>query len=271
MAEIDAFYQYFYTFRISNLVTPGTGKWKVQKSLKGKRPHFFSPTVRMSLFVILSLFLILWLGNGEVNEEKRIKDSDRRKGPSSIVHLSSENFNEFTSSSDSFLLFFYAPWCAHCSSFRDQLESTSDRMLKQHEIVRTGDIDISEETALAARFKIQSIPALYFYKKNHGLYLYSGVRSLESLTRFVLKGYEEQESLSMLESPFGPVGILKDWAFQIGSTIISVPYHISQRWDIPEPLAVVLSLVFVATIVVLILALVIIVKLGSRKEPRRME
>lgn len=59
------------------------------------------------------------------------------------------------------LVDFWAPWCGPCRRVGPEVEAVATQFADRARVVK---IDIDEEPDLAARYGIQSIPALFIFK-----------------------------------------------------------------------------------------------------------
>ena len=73
-----------------------------------------------------------------------------------MIHLKNENFDEVIKSGN-YLVDFYAEWCGPCRMMGPVLESLEDKI----NIVK---VNVDEHEDLAAKYRIMSIPALFFFK-----------------------------------------------------------------------------------------------------------
>ena len=79
----------------------------------------------------------------------------------SVLKISKDNFqNEVINSESTVLLDFYADWCGPCR----MVSPIVDEIAEERADIKVGKINVDEESELAERFGIFSIPALAVIK-----------------------------------------------------------------------------------------------------------
>jgi protein disulfide-isomerase A1 len=138
-------------------------------------------------------------------------------GSSGATVLTDDNYASLVeSSSDLWLLEFYAPWCGHCKRLRPVLDELAQNPSKKFPM-RIGVMDATAEKAIPGKFGIKSYPTIKFYKD--GVYgKYEGARSIEGFSKFsermhgppiaLLEGANLPEQLSDILSSFPVVFLL---------------------------------------------------------------
>eukprot|EP01012_Entosiphon_sulcatum_P010267 TRINITY_DN1596_c0_g1_i1.p1 TRINITY_DN1596_c0_g1~~TRINITY_DN1596_c0_g1_i1.p1 ORF type:complete len:573 (+),score=105.81 TRINITY_DN1596_c0_g1_i1:1179-2897(+) len=102
-----------------------------------------------------------------------------------VVTLNEGNFNR--TSSGTWFIKFYAPWCGHCQSLAPIWDELS---VVIGEGVFVAKIDATVETNIASVFEVAGYPTLRLLDSGK-VYDYSGKRDLDSLKEFALGGFKE--------------------------------------------------------------------------------
>jgi thioredoxin len=76
---------------------------------------------------------------------------------------SNKEFNDLVASGKPFVLDFYADWCGPCQALLPTVEKLADEFAGKVEIVK---VNIDKQRALAEKFKVRSIPSLFFMESN---------------------------------------------------------------------------------------------------------
>ena len=93
-----------------------------------------------------------------------------------ILHLTSENFDDTLKNNSLVLVDFWATWCAPCRMIAPVLEELAERY-KDDLIL--GKVDVDEESSLASKYNIQSIPTVILFKDGQIVATEIGVNSLD--------------------------------------------------------------------------------------------
>ena len=91
----------------------------------------------------------------------------------SAININKNNFqNEIMNSEKLVLLDFWAPWCAPCR----MLAPVVEEIASERADIKVGKINIDEQSELANKFGIMSIPTLVVMKNGKIIQQVSGVR-----------------------------------------------------------------------------------------------
>ena len=133
-----------------------------------------------------------------------VRSSSTGTADSDVFVLTAANFDAETSSG-TWLVEFYAPWCGHCKRLAPTYAKVASDLAGQ---VRVAKVDATEEQALAARFPLTGYPTIYHIKDGE-VRQYKGGRTREALKAFALTGYTKADTLSFWGSPFSPTNRMK--------------------------------------------------------------
>lgn len=94
----------------------------------------------------------------------------------SLINLTSDNFDE-TIGSGKVLVDFWADWCRPCKMVAPVIEELA---AENEGSVTVAKVDVENESALAARFKIMSIPTVMLFKDGIEVKRFIGVQPKET-------------------------------------------------------------------------------------------
>jgi len=100
---------------------------------------------------------------------------------SPIVHATDGTFDQDVIQSDlPVMVDFWAPWCAPCRTMGQTLDQVAPEMDGRVKIVK---VNVDENPQIAARFGIQSIPTLIFFRESQAIGMIPGALPAEALRK----------------------------------------------------------------------------------------
>ena len=100
-----------------------------------------------------------------------------------ILKINDENFDEKVLKSEKpVLIDFYADWCMPCKMMHPILQEISEELEGQ---VVVGKINVDENTDLAVKYGVMSIPTLVMIKNGNDTERKIGVQSKEELVEWI--------------------------------------------------------------------------------------
>jgi len=134
---------------------------------------------------------------GEAGKEASDDGKVPEAGPSPLLKLDTNNFEESTKEGVTFVKFF-APWCGHCKRLAPTWEKLAEEY-KDVEGVKIGHVDCTagnnENRGLCDGQGVNGFPTLNIYKDGEKVEEYNGKRDLSDLKAFVdthVKGKKDE-------------------------------------------------------------------------------
>jgi thioredoxin 1 len=90
----------------------------------------------------------------------------------SVVKVNIDNYDEISSSDKTVLLDFYADWCGPCK----MVSPIIDQIAEENPEYLVGKVNVDEESELAGRFGVMSIPTLVVLRNGEAVSKTTGAR-----------------------------------------------------------------------------------------------
>mmetsp|Transcript_23681 Transcript_23681/g.71021 ORF Transcript_23681/g.71021 Transcript_23681/m.71021 type:complete len:217 (-) Transcript_23681:24-674(-) len=148
-----------------------------------------------------------------------------------MIDVTTRNFDEETRAHDNMLLVFYAPWCGHCKRLEPTLAQLANGVAPDasgklpYQIARC---DGTEHRVLAQRFGVRGFPSLYYIRGRSEVIVYEGGRGAAEIDAFLRNGHADYKPLSLVKSPFGPIGRAKGWCAAAGLAALDAHESLSE-------------------------------------------
>lgn len=97
-----------------------------------------------------------------------------------VLHLNTKQFEELLNSGEKFLADFWAPWCGPCKMLGPQLDEAAKEVS-----IKIVKINVDEESDLAARYNVQSIPTLILFENGQQVKRDMGYRPKAEIIKFI--------------------------------------------------------------------------------------
>lgn len=129
-----------------------------------------------------------------------------------VKPLKEDNFEMAVASPGHLFVFFYAPWCEHCSALKPEFEKAS-RKLKEHDPPITfAKVDATKEEKLAKKYGVNGYPSLRFFKERESqpINAESVGRTAEELAEWASKVAVSPDRVSEVTSGKGIESFIAD-------------------------------------------------------------
>lgn len=131
----------------------------------------------MSTSVIISISVFALIGTYFYYSFRKMKNMPITKDHESIKILTDQNFQNQIKKGVT-LVDFWAEWCMPCKMMAPVLNNVASEVDKEASV---GKINIEHHKAMAAKYKVRSIPTLILFKNGKEINRYVGMKSKEFL------------------------------------------------------------------------------------------
>jgi len=99
------------------------------------------------------------------------------------IEITSKNFDSLLSEKEVVVVDFWAPWCGPCRTLGPIVESVDDD--NNDETVAIVKINVDEETDIAKKFGIRSIPTMIYFKSGEEARKTVGIKSKTEIENII--------------------------------------------------------------------------------------
>lgn len=118
-------------------------------------------------------------------EFEEAPEEETPAGPTDVVSLTSETFDEHIKANEVTLVEFYAPWCGHCKALAPEYEKTATALKGQASVSK---VDCTRQRELCSKYEIQGFPTIKLFRNDDSDPSdYEGGRRSEDMIKFVQK------------------------------------------------------------------------------------
>ena len=94
-----------------------------------------------------------------------------------VKTVTNDNFSDTLEQNEITLIDFWAPWCGPCRTLSPILDSLSN----DNDTVTIGKVNVDEETDLAKKYGVRSIPSMLIFKEGKVVETIVGLRNQKQL------------------------------------------------------------------------------------------
>ncbi|CAN8073676.1 unnamed protein product [Agarophyton chilense] len=99
-----------------------------------------------------------------------------------VLKLTKSNFADVIANEPLVFIKFFAPWCGHCNSMKEDFQKAATEMKGKAVLA---DVDATEEEELAKQYNVEGFPTLKLFSNGEELTDYNGARDKESMIKFI--------------------------------------------------------------------------------------
>ncbi len=130
----------------------------------------------MNVLIIVGIVVVLFVG-WIAWSYRRMKNAPPVADHPHVKNLTQNNFKQMTAGG-LVLVDFWAPWCGPCKMVAPILNEIAE---EQQGKVRIGKVNVDNQQALAAKFKVRNIPTLVLLKNGKEVKRFVGVKPKKTL------------------------------------------------------------------------------------------
>jgi len=104
--------------------------------------------------------------------------------PSSVVHLTDNNFHSTLKNKKHALVMFYAPWCGHCKAFKPAFQEAAES-LKDNKQVRLVGVDCTKNKKICEEYEITGYPTIKYFSHGKVKEDYPGTRTKDAVIEYL--------------------------------------------------------------------------------------
>ncbi|XP_065181159.1 protein disulfide-isomerase A5-like [Sycon ciliatum] len=124
--------------------------------------------------------IIAWMKDPKPAEEKE-EEKPWSAEESEVVHLKTENFDEFVAEHPSVLVMFYAPWCGHCKAMKPEYVTAAATLKEEGSEGVMAAVNCVDEKSLAERFDVKGYPTVRYFLNGTDKWGFDGRREADML------------------------------------------------------------------------------------------
>ncbi|KAL1465673.1 hypothetical protein WDU94_005224 [Cyamophila willieti] len=109
---------------------------------------------------------------------------------SDVVKLTVSNFDSKVINSDEvWIVEYYAPWCGHCQSFKDEYMKLATTLKG---VVKVGAVNADEEQSLSSSHGVQGFPTIKIFSDKRNPTPYNGARTADAIIDVTLEAIRQK-------------------------------------------------------------------------------
>ena len=111
-------------------------------------------------------------------------EKDWAEIPSSVLHLTDENFKSTLKRKKNSLVMFYAPWCGHCKAAKPHFTDAAEVFADDRKTAFAA-VDCTKFTGVCTTHEVNGYPTIKYFSYGKNEFKYMGPRSTEGFIEFM--------------------------------------------------------------------------------------